>query len=65
MLHSEPRVLNRFQYRENRIDGRFADAATANAKATRNAMFMLLAKMPPKMASAPITMTVFRATFTS
>ncbi len=58
-------MLNRFQYSEYRIDGRFADAATAKASATRNAMFMLLAKMPPKIASAPMTSTVLRATFIS
>ena len=39
MLHSAPRVLNRGQYSEYRIVGRLAAAATANASATRNAMF--------------------------
>ena len=39
MLHSAPRVLNRFQNSEYRIVGRLALAATAKASATRNAMF--------------------------
>ncbi len=39
MLHTSPRVLNRRQNSENTIVGRFADAAMANASATRNAMF--------------------------
>ena len=39
MLITAPRVLNRFQNSENRIVGRFALAAIANARATRNAMF--------------------------
>ena len=43
MLHSAPVVLNRFQNSEYRIVGRFAEAATANASATRNAMFWPLA----------------------
>ena len=34
-----PEVLKRFQKIENRITGRFADAATAKASATRNATF--------------------------
>ena len=46
MLHSAPRVLNRCQYSENTIVGRLAAAATANASATRNAMFCPLARMP-------------------
>ena len=46
MLHSAPRVLNRAQYSEYRIVGRLAAAATANASATRNAMFWPLARMP-------------------
>ncbi len=65
MLHSAPLVLNRFQNSEYRIVGRFADAATANASATRNAMFCPLATMPPTMATAPITSAVMRATRTS
>src|SRR5690606_21747683 len=39
MLHSAPRVVNRFQNSEYTIVGRLADAATANASATRNATF--------------------------
>ena len=46
MLHSAPRVLNRCQYSEYRIVGRLAAAATANASATRNAMFCPAARMP-------------------
>src|SRR3954447_3243497 len=48
MLQSAPRVLKRFQYSEYRIVGRFADAATAKASATRNAMFWPSARMPPR-----------------
>ena len=44
MLHSAPLVLNRFQNSEYRIVGRFAEAATAKASATRNAMFWPLAQ---------------------
>ena len=51
MLHSAPGVLNRFQNSEYRIVGRFADAATAKASATRNAMFWPLARMPRPIAS--------------
>ncbi|SKF62598.1 Uncharacterised protein [Mycobacteroides abscessus subsp. abscessus] len=47
------------------MEGRLAEAATANANATRNAMFCDLAAMPPTMASAPITITVVRATRSS
>src|SRR5690349_13937877 len=39
MLHSAPRVVKRFQNSEYTIVGRFADAATAKASATRNATF--------------------------
>ena len=58
-------MLNRFQNSEYRIVGRLADAATANASATRNAMFWPLATMPPRIATMPITMAVMRATLTS
>ncbi len=58
-------MLNRFQNSEYRIVGRFAEAATANASATRNATFWSLARMPPRMATAPMTHAVIRATFTS
>src|SRR3954471_15189038 len=65
MLHSAPVVLNRFQNSEYRIVGRFADAATANASATRNATLMPLTRMPPMIATAPMTTAVYRATLTS
>ena len=39
MLHSAPWVVKRFQNSEYTIVGRFADAATAKASATRNATF--------------------------
>src|SRR5699024_2365449 len=63
--HTEPRVLNRFQYSEYRIDGRLALAAMANASDTRKAMLTPLARMPPMIASNPITTEVIRATMTS
>ena len=65
MLHSAPRVVNRFQNSEYTIVGRLADAATANASATRNATFWPFAPMPPMIAMMPITTTVRRATLTS
>jgi hypothetical protein len=65
MLHSAPAVLKRFQNSEYRIVGRLAEAATANASATRNAMFCPLARMPPRIATMPITTAVMRATLTS
>src|ERR671916_396048 len=65
MLQSAPVVLNRFQNSAYRIVGRLADAATANASATRNAMFWLRARMPAAMAMTPITTAVMRATPTS
>src|SRR5258705_693978 len=60
-----PRVLNFFQKREKRIAGRFADAAIANASATRNATLRLRAKMPRTIATAPMTNAEYRATTTS
>jgi hypothetical protein len=44
-----------------------AEAATAKASATRNAMLMpaCSARMPSPMETAPITIAVIRATFTS
>src|SRR5699024_3271943 len=54
MDHSEPRVLNRFQYSEYRIEGRLAEAATANASETRKATFRSLARIPPTMETAPM-----------
>ena len=65
MLHSAPVVLNRAQNSEYRIVGRFADAATANASATRNATFCPFATMPPAIAIRPTTTAVSRATRTS
>ena len=53
MLHSAPVVLNRAQNSEYRIVGRFADAATANASATRNATFWPFATIPPAIAITP------------
>jgi hypothetical protein len=49
------------------IVGRFADAATAKASATRNAMFRpaCRARMPSPMEIAPMTTAVIRATCTS
>src|SRR6185312_3741154 len=64
MLHSAPRVLNRSQYSEYRMVGRLAAAATANASATRNAMFCPLARMPSPMPSRPSTTAVIRDTRT-
>ena len=65
MLHSAPVVLNRFQNSEYRIVGRFAEAATAKASATRKAMFWPLARMPPRIATMPMTTAVRRAILTS
>ena len=65
MLHSTPVVLNRFQNSEYRIVGRFAEAATAKASATRKATFWPSAAMPPSTASTPMTHAVMRATRTS
>ena len=62
MLHTEPRVLNRFQYREYRIEGRLALAAIAKASETRKATFCSAARMPPTIETAPITSAVRRAT---
>jgi hypothetical protein len=58
-------VLNRRQNSEYRIVGRFADAAMANARATRNATFWSLARMPRTIARSPTTTAVMRATRTS
>ena len=65
MLHSAPRVLKPFQNSEYRIVGRFALAATAKASATRKAMFWPLARMPPRIATRPMTSAAIRATRTS
>ena len=47
------------------IDGRFAEAATAKASATRNAMFSFCAGMASAMAMPPMTNAAIRATLTS
>ena len=47
------------------IDGRFADAATAKARATRKAMLSFCAGMASAMAMPPITNAAMRATLTS
>src|SRR5919112_3412142 len=65
MLHSAPLVLNRAQNSEYTIVGRFADAATANASATRNATFCPFATIPPAIDTTPTTTAVSRATRTS
>ena len=65
MLHSAPVVLNRFQNSEYSRVGRFAEAATANASATRKATFWPLAAIPPRIDTTPITTAVIRATRTS
>ena len=59
-----PVVLNRFQYRENRMVGRFADAAMANARETRNATFWDIARMPRTIETMPRITTVMRETRT-
>ncbi len=64
MLHRAPQVLNRFQYSEYTIVGRLAEAATANASATRNATFWPLARMPKPIAATPSTTAVIRETLT-
>ena len=65
MPQTAPRVVKRFQNRLNMIVGRFADAATAKARPTRNAMFCFWARMPRTIARMPITMVAMRATLTS
>ena len=47
------------------IDGRFADAATAKASATRNAMFSFCAGMASAIAMPPITNAEIFATLIS
>src|SRR5690348_10838007 len=65
MPQSVPVVLNRFQNNEYSSVDRLADAANANASATRKATFWPLARIPPTMASAPTITAVRRATRTS
>ena len=59
-----PVVVNRFQNRlRNMIVGRFADAATAKARPTRNAMFWFLGEDSPRtIARTPMTTVAIRAT---
>ena len=65
MDHTAPRVVKRRQYREYTMVGRFAEAATAKARATRNATFCPWAPMPPAMETTPMTTTVVLATRSS
>ena len=65
MLHVAPRVLKRRQNMLKMIAGRLADAATANASATRNAMLSRWAGIDSAMAIAPMTNAAIRATRTS
>ena len=61
-----PAVLNRRQKIDSTITGRFADAATANASATRNATFAVgPSTMAIAIATAPTTNAEMRATSTS
>src|SRR6478609_2384627 len=60
-----PLVLNRFQNSENRITGRFADAAMAKAIATRNATFSDWAGMARAIDTAPMQTAAIRPTLTS
>ena len=59
-----PPVLQRFQYSVSSTHGKFADAATANASATRCATFWPLAAMPMMIASAPTKIVATRAALT-
>src|SRR5205807_7045938 len=61
-----PTVLNRFQKIESTITGRLAEAATANARATRKATFAVgPRRIAIVMATAPTTKAEIRATSTS
>ncbi len=61
--HTAPRVVKRFQNKDKTITGRLADAATANASATKNATFAFgPSRMATAMATAPTTKAVTRAT---
>src|SRR6478672_11945727 len=60
-----PLVLNRFQNSENRITGRLADAAMANAIATRKATFNDCAGMANAIDTAPMQTAEIRPTLTS
>ncbi len=65
MLQTAPEVLNRFQNRLNSSAGRFAEAATAKASATRNAMFSFCAGIASAIATAPMPIAANRATRSS
>ena len=58
-------MLKRFQNMLKMIDGRLADAATAKASATRNAMLSRCAGIDSAIAMAPMTKAPMRATRTS
>ncbi len=58
-----PRVVKRRQHNVSRMAGRFADAATANASATKNATLAFgPSTMAIAMATAPMQNAVTRAT---
>src|SRR5690349_6517792 len=65
MLQVAPAVLNRFQNRLNSSAGRFAEAATAKASATRNAMLSFCAGIASAIDTAPIPTAANRATRSS
>lgn len=56
-----PMVLQRRQYKVSRMTGRFAEAATAKASATRCATFWPCARIPMVIASAPTISEQIRA----
>jgi hypothetical protein len=60
-----PPVLQRFQYSVSSTTGRLADAATANASATRCATFWPLARIPIRIATTPTISEQMRAAFNS
>jgi hypothetical protein len=62
MLNVAPTVLKRRQNRLNSRAGRLADAATAKASATRNAMFSRWAGMASKIATVPMPKAAIRTT---
>ena len=51
--HAIPLAVVFFQNSKNKIAGRFADAATANASPTRNDTFIPLNKIPKIIATTP------------
>src|SRR5215831_17397863 len=61
-----PAVLNRFQKIDSTITGRFAEAATAKARATKNATLAVgPSRIAITIATAPTTNAETRATSTS